>query len=76
MNQEMVSLLSRDLSEESFACSKEHREGGERAKLSHGGWTPWESVRAVQRAEQVRGQKVGWDESGLAAGGGILASRG
>lgn len=38
-------------------------------KLSAGSWAQWEGVRVVQRAQEIRGQEVGLDKSGLATGG-------
>lgn len=70
-----MSLLSQDLSKESVACSKWHNKGDERAKMSHGGWTQVERVRVVHEAEQIGGQRDDLNKSGLATGGGLLASR-
>lgn len=71
-----MSLVSHHLSKESTACSKRRSEGGERTKLSQGGWTQWGSARVVQRAEQVRAQEVGLNKSGLGTGGVFPANRG
>lgn len=71
MTQELVSLIPQDFSKENIACSEGHREGRQRAKLSAGSWAQREGVRVVQRAQEICGQKVGLNKSGLATGGGF-----